>query len=85
MKKSTSYIDFIALRGGKILCAKCGYPTGIEGHCNHFCSMLFFLEEFCEINAKNTACTSQPMDDPNSLPILLLHPTLLLLSLLLPM
>ena len=60
MKKSTSYTAFITLRDGKILRAKCGCPAGIEGHCNHVCSMLFFLEEFCEHNAKNAACTSQP-------------------------
>ena len=57
MKKSTSYTAFITLRNGKIPCAKCGCPAGIEGHVS---SMLFFLDEFCEYNAKNTACTSQP-------------------------
>ena len=60
MKKSTSYTAFITLRDGKILRAKCGCPAGIEGHCNHVSSMLFFVEEFCEHNAKNAACTSQP-------------------------
>ena len=60
MKKSTSYTAFITLRGGKIILAKCGYPAGIEGHRNHVCSMLFLLEEFCEHNAKNAACTSRP-------------------------
>ena len=60
MKKSTSYTAFITFRDGKILRAKCGCPAGIEGHCNHVSSMLFFLEEFCEHNAKIAACTSQP-------------------------
>ena len=60
MKKSTAYTAFITLRDGKILRGKCGCPAGIEGHCNHVSAMLFFLEEFCEHNAKNTACTSQP-------------------------
>ena len=60
MKKSTSYTAFITLRDGKILREKCGCPAGTEGHCNHVSSMLFFLEEFCEHNAKITACTSQP-------------------------
>ena len=52
MKKSTSYTAFLTLRNGKILCAKSGCLLGIEGHCNHVSSMLFFLEEFCEHNAK---------------------------------
>ena len=60
MKKSTSYTAFITLRDGKILRAKCGCPAGIEGHRNYVSSMLFFVEEFCEHNAKNAACTSQP-------------------------
>ena len=60
MKKSTSYTAFITLKNAKILRAKCGCPAGIKGHCNHVCSMLFFLEEFCKHNAKNAACTSQP-------------------------
>ena len=60
MKKSTSYTALITLRDGKILRAKCGCPAGMEGHCNHVSSMLFFLEEFCEHNAKIAACTSQP-------------------------
>ena len=60
MKKSTSYTAFITLRDGKILRAKCGCTAGIEGHCNHVCSMLFFLEEFCEHNTKSAACTSRP-------------------------
>ena len=60
IKKSTSYTAFITLRDGKILREKCGCPAGIEGHCNHVSSMLFFLEEFCEHNSKIAACTSQP-------------------------
>ena len=60
MKKSISYTSFINLRDGTILGAKCGCPAGIEGHCNHASSMMFFLEEFCEHNAKTAACTSQP-------------------------
>ena len=60
IKKSTSYTAFITLRDGKILRATCGCPAGIEGHCNHVSSVLFFVEEFCEHNAKIAACTSQP-------------------------
>ena len=58
MKKSTSYTAFTTFRDGKILRAKCGCTAGIEGHCNHVSSMLFFVQEFCEHNAKNAACTS---------------------------
>ena len=60
MKKSTSYTAFVTLRDGKILRAKCGCPASIEGHCNRVSSMLFFLEEFHEHNAKVPACASQP-------------------------
>ena len=60
MKKSTSYTAFITLRDSKILRAKSGCPAGIKGHCSHVSSVLFFIEEFCEHNAKNAACTSQP-------------------------
>ena len=52
MKKSTSYTAFITFSDGKILRAKCGCPAGIEGHCNHVSSMLFFLKNSVNIMQK---------------------------------